>query len=276
MATYLVGDIQGCFDDLQRLLEQVEFSPKRDELWLTGDLVARGPKSLETLRFVKALGGAAQTILGNHDLHLLAVAEGISKQKRRDKLDAIFSSPDADELLHWLRYQPLLARHPRFDLVMVHAGISPQWSVKKAEVLAKEVEGWLHDDRRYHELLTHMYGNQPDRWSDDLQGIERCRFIINCLTRMRYCFDDGALDFAHKTPPAENCEPTLKPWFERKGKHLKSKTKVVFGHWAALMGQSSHKNAIGLDTGCVWGNSLTMLRWDDQALFSTPCPVHHD
>jgi bis(5'-nucleosyl)-tetraphosphatase (symmetrical) len=273
MATYFVGDIQGCFEDLQRLLNLAEFAPKRDQLWLTGDLVARGPQSLETLEFVKDLGTSAQVVLGNHDLHLLAVAEGISKLKKRDNLESIIESPNASKLLAWLRHQPLLACHPEFDVVMVHAGISPQWRIKQAKGLAQEAQAWLHDDSRYRELLTHMYGNQPDRWSDDLQGLDRCRYIINSFTRMRYCFADGALEFAHKTSPSQNTDAQLMPWFEVPGRHLESTT-VIFGHWASLMGESSHPKAIGLDTGCVWGNSMTMLRWEDQALFSTPCPVY--
>ncbi|MGY5451956.1 symmetrical bis(5'-nucleosyl)-tetraphosphatase [Agarivorans sp. MS3-6] len=269
MATYFVGDIQGCLDELKALLKQVKFSPKRDQLWLAGDLVARGPQSLETLRFVMDLGEAAQVVLGNHDLHLLAVANGIHRAKRRDKLHALLDAPDRDELLNWLRCQPLIAKHPEFDVVMVHAGIYPKWKVSKALKLGQEVQNQLSGDN-YLALLQNMYGNEPAHWSDELVGYDRLRYIINVFTRMRYCFPDASLDFELKIPPNKNTNPNLRPWFELPGKHLKQ-THIIFGHWAALMGKSKSPLVNGLDTGCVWGNHLTMLRWDDQRFYTQAC-----
>ncbi|MDF4912483.1 bis(5'-nucleosyl)-tetraphosphatase (symmetrical) ApaH, partial [Vibrio parahaemolyticus] len=200
MATYIVGDIQGCFDELQRLLEKVSFSAKKDQLWLAGDLVARGPKSLETLRFVKSLGASAIVVLGNHDLHLLAVAHGIKKVKDKDRTAPIFAVPDKEELLTWLAQQPLLAEHDEF--VMCHAGISPQWNLKTARKCAREVERIIQSEKLPW-LLKNMYSNQPDSWDDSLQGLERYRYIINAFTRMRFCFPDGRLDMDCKLPPQQ-------------------------------------------------------------------------
>ncbi|CAM2963134.1 bis(5'-nucleosyl)-tetraphosphatase (symmetrical) ApaH [Vibrio mytili] len=263
MATYIVGDIQGCFDELQRLLEQVSFSPEHDQLWLAGDLVARGPKSLETLRFVKSLGNSAKVVLGNHDLHLLAVAHGIKKLKDKDKTAAIFSAPDRDELLNWLSQQPLLAEHDEF--VMCHAGVSPQWDLATARQCAREVESLLEsDDLPW--LLHNMYSNTPDYWDDSLQGLDRYRYIINAFTRMRFCFSDGRLDMDCKLPPSQLSGNELLPWFDLPQRVALGKT-VLFGHWAALQGYSGEQ-VIGLDTGCVWGGSLTMIRWEDKQVFS--------
>ncbi|WP_220719080.1 symmetrical bis(5'-nucleosyl)-tetraphosphatase [Agarivorans litoreus] len=269
MATYFVGDVQGCLDELKALLKQCKFSTKKDRLWLAGDLVARGPKSLETLRFVKELGCAAQVVLGNHDLHLLAVANGIHRAKRRDNLQDLLDAPDREELLNWLRQQPLIKKHPDYDVVMVHAGIYPKWKVSKALKLGKEVQKQLASDD-YLSLLKNMYSNEPARWSDELVGYDRLRCIINVFTRMRYCFPDASLDFESKLPPNKNTNPNLKPWFELPGKHLKE-THIVFGHWAALMGKSKHDLVSGLDTGCVWGNHLSMLRWEDQRMYTQDC-----
>lgn len=272
MATYFVGDIQGCFDDLQQLLQLANFDQQFDQLWLTGDLVARGPKSLETLRFVKNLGSAATTVLGNHDLHLLAIDAGLAKLNPKDKTQNIFAAEDKDELLLWLRQQPLLAYHQAFDVIMVHAGISPQWSQQQAIQYAEEVNKQLRGDD-YQILLANMYGAQPDFWQEQLQGFDRSRFIINAFTRMRFCAPDGQLEFHNKHSPATNANVGHIPWYEVAGPHLDG-SHVIFGHWAALEGECSHENATTLDTGCVWGNSLTMLRWEDKAVFSVPCPIH--
>lgn len=272
MATYIVGDIQGCFDELKQLLKQVKFNPKQDQLWLTGDLVARGPKSLETLRYVKSLGSSATTVLGNHDLHLLAVAQGYAKHKKRDGLNPLFAVSDCDELLAWLAQQPLLAIHPEHQFIMVHAGISPQWSQNRAIKLAKEVEQVIQSEQLPW-LLQHMYGNEPSHWCKKLQGIDRYRLIINVFTRMRYCYPDGALEFACKKSPKQNQDSNLQPWFKLKGAHLEG-APIVFGHWAALLGKTGSKNVHALDTGCVWGNSMTMLRWEDKKLFSCGCPAY--
>ncbi len=273
MATYIVGDIQGCYDELQQLLKLADFCPKQDELWVTGDLVSRGPKSLETLRFIKELGDSAKFVLGNHDLHLLAIHQGIHRNKEKDKLSALLNAPDCDDLLKWLRFQPLILRHPEFDFVMVHAGISPQWTIPQAEKFAKEVELRLHTDD-FKQLLSDMYGNHPQSWSENLQGIDRLRFIINVFTRMRYCTLDGALEFENKLAPEQTDNSTLKPWFEIES--LDKSSDILFGHWAALLGKVNESGIYGLDTGCVWGNSLTMLRWQDKKLFSLACPIHSE
>ncbi|MCR9982085.1 bis(5'-nucleosyl)-tetraphosphatase (symmetrical) ApaH [Vibrio diabolicus] len=263
MATYIVGDIQGCFDELQRLLEQVSFSAKKDQLWLAGDLVARGPKSLETLRFVKSLGTSATVVLGNHDLHLLAVAHGIKKVKDKDRTAPIFTTPDKEELLAWLAQQPLMAEHDEF--VMCHAGISPQWNLKTARKCAREVERIIQSEELPW-LLKNMYSNQPDSWHDSLQGLDRYRYIINAFTRMRFCFPDGRLDMDCKLPPQQVSGNELIPWFDVPQRVHLNKT-VLFGHWAALQGHVDEE-IIGLDTGCVWGGSLTMIRWDDKKIFT--------
>lgn len=262
MATYIVGDIQGCFSELQALLEQVDFDPQRDHLWLAGDLVARGKQSLETLRFVRNLGEHAHIVLGNHDLHLLAVASGVKPVKASDHTQAILDAPDRDELLHWLRHQPLLAEHEEF--VMAHAGISPLWDLDTARQCAREVEDQLRSDK-WLSLIQKMYDNAPDQWSPTLTGIERWRYTINAYTRMRFCTRDGRLDMACKLPPRKVTDPNLMPWFDLPQRIALPKT-VIFGHWAALEGHQSDK-VIGLDTGCVWGNCLTMLRWEDQHYF---------
>lgn len=263
MANYIVGDIQGCFDELQLLLKKAKFKPKKDKIWFAGDLVARGPKSLETLRFVKSLGDSAVTVLGNHDLHLLAVSLGVHPQKKKDRTLAIFSAPDREELLTWLRHQPLLAEHDEF--VVCHAGISPQWNRKAAKSASKEIEKYLQSDD-WQTLITEMYANSPDYWDDGLQGIERYRYIINAFTRMRFCHQDGRLDMLCKLPPEEMGSEKLVPWFKLKQRAKFDKT-ILFGHWAALSGYEN-KEVIGLDTGCVWGGSLTMIRWEDKRFFS--------
>lgn len=265
MATYIVGDIQGCFDELQQLLNQVQFDPQNDTLWLAGDLVARGPKSLETLRFVRSLGNAAQCILGNHDLHLLAVHLGLFASKPKDKTANIFSAPDRNELMDWLRQQPLLAEHPEF--VMCHAGISPQWDLPTARQAAKNIEQCLQSDN-WQWLIENMYSNQPTQWSESLEGIELYRYSINAFTRMRFCLRDGTLDLECKLPPEQAHSSGLLPWFLVPNRISLEKT-VIFGHWAALMGCNDlQANVIGLDTGCVWGEYLSMLRWEDKQLFT--------
>ncbi|PKF62637.1 bis(5'-nucleosyl)-tetraphosphatase [Psychromonas sp. psych-6C06] len=270
MGTYIIGDIQGCCDELQQLLELASFDADKDELWITGDLVARGPKSLQTLRFVKGLGESAKIILGNHDLHLLATWQGLHKPKKGDKLEDLLNAPDCETLLQWLRQQPLLLRHPKFNFVMVHAGISPQWTIEQAEALAREVEIELHGSE-FKGLLHKMYGNHPNSWSESLQGEQRLRFIINAFTRMRYCFLDGSLEFKNKLNPENTDRSVMKPWFEIATRDHDSP--ILFGHWAALMGKVNTQGVYALDTGCVWGNSLTMLRWEDKKRFSLACTL---
>ncbi|MFV0574875.1 MAG: symmetrical bis(5'-nucleosyl)-tetraphosphatase [Vibrio sp.] len=265
MATYIVGDIQGCLDELILLLEKVSFNPQQDQLWLAGDLIARGPKSLETLRFVHQLGDAAKCILGNHDLHMLAVYLGMFPAKTKDKTAPILEATDKDELMYWLRHQPLLAEHDEF--VMCHAGISPTWDLATARQSAKEVEAILQSDD-WTWLVRNMYANQPTQWDPNLQGIDRYRFIINAYTRMRFCHPDGQLDMDCKLPPNQVNDPNLQPWFKIPNRKPLEKT-VIFGHWAALMGcHDQQANVIGLDTGCVWGEYLSMIRWEDKKLFT--------
>ncbi|MEZ8095164.1 symmetrical bis(5'-nucleosyl)-tetraphosphatase [Photobacterium swingsii] len=271
MATYLVGDIQGCLDDLLSLLDQAQFHPNHDELWLAGDLVARGPQSLETLRFVKSLGKSAITVLGNHDLHLLAVAEGIARCKAKDKTQAILDADDSQELLEWLRQQPLLAEHPKYSFVVAHAGIPAQWDLTQAHQQARHVESILQS-KRYLWLLQNMYGDGPELWSDSLNELEQLRFTINAFTRMRFCYPDGRLDMACKLSPGEAGIGELVPWFQLPRDKPLGK-KIIFGHWAALMGHEDEQ-VIGLDTGCVWGNSMTLLRWDDGQRFVKECPLY--
>jgi len=271
MATYIVGDIQGCCDELQQLLALANFDAQHDELWITGDLVARGPKSLQTLRFVKSLGSTAKIILGNHDLHLLATWQDFHQANPKDNLTPLLSAPDCDELLHWLRAQPLMLRHPEFNFVMVHAGISPQWTISQAQSLAREVEQQLQSDT-FCTLLQNMYGNQPNSWSDSLSGEARSRFIINVFTRMRYCFLDGSLEFKNKLSPDETDTAIMRPWFEIPT--LDRSSTILFGHWAALLGKLDIDGLYALDTGCVWGNSLTMLRWQDKQIFTLACPIY--
>ena len=263
MSNYIIGDIQGCFDELQLLLKKVKFNANNDVLWVAGDLVARGPKSLETLRFIKNLGSSARVVLGNHDLHLLAVSLGIHQAKKKDNTGAILDSNDRDELLNWLRYQPLLAEHEEF--IVCHAGITPQWNLSTAKKCAKEVEAILKSDK-WPWLIENMYNNTPNLWSTTLEGIERYRFIINAFTRMRYCFPDASLDMECKRPPKDLIGSNLQPWFELK-RQKKIKKTILFGHWAALEGYKG-KRVIGLDTGCVWGGSLTMIRWEDKQYYS--------
>ncbi|KGJ92325.1 symmetrical bis(5'-nucleosyl)-tetraphosphatase [Colwellia psychrerythraea] len=278
MAIYLVGDIQGCFNELTALLSQVNFDKKNDTLFLAGDLVARGPDSLSTLRFVKSLGESAKVVLGNHDLHLLAVHAGIKKAKASDKLSALLAAPDVDELMNWLAKQPLLQKIPDIDssstaitnindssAYMSHAGISPQWQLEDAITQAKFVQTKLSSNDRK-TWLALMYGEDPNHWYQANTDIEKFRYSINAFTRMRYCFRDGSLEFNEKDSPEHNTIPSIKPWYELS--QTINNTLWVFGHWASLMGKSSHANIYPLDTGCVWGNQLTMLRWHDKKYFS--------
>lgn len=268
MATYAIGDIQGCYDELQQLLQLVQFDPTRDRVWFTGDLVNRGPKSLETLRFVRELGDRAVTVLGNHDLHLLAVWQKPQRHfKSNDTLAAIFRAEDGEELLDWLRRQPLMHYDETLDIAMIHAGLPPQWDREQALVCAAEVETVLRGPR-FHEFLSHMYGNKPSLWSDSLSGWDRLRFIVNCFTRLRFCTDEGRLDFAHKGMPGEG-EHGYHPWYalpQRRSHDLP----IVFGHWSTL-GLFRGYNVSAIDTGCLWGGSLTALRLEDREAFSLPC-----
>jgi bis(5'-nucleosyl)-tetraphosphatase (symmetrical) len=265
MATYAIGDIQGCYVEFQQLLAQIRFDPAKDRLWLVGDLVNRGPDSLQVLRFVKSLGDKAITVLGNHDLHLLAVAEGTAELHRSDTLDEVLGAPDRDELLAWLRQQPLL--HAEGNYVLVHAGLLPQWSVKQAASLAREVESALRGDN-YAAFLAHMYGNSPHNWDDDLDGYKRLRVITNVFTRMRICTLQGELEFKFKGE-VERIPAGYVPWFEVPERKSRKAT-VIFGHWSAL-GLKVTPNVIALDTGCLWGGPMTAIRLEDRQLFQVSC-----
>lgn len=265
MAIYALGDIQGCCSELQQLLEQIRFNPAQDSLWLVGDLVNRGPESLQVLRLVKSLGDSAISVLGNHDLHLLAVAEGAAELHRTDTLDEILSAPDRDELLAWLRHQRLL--YTEGNYVLVHAGLLPQWGVRQAAALAREVEHALRGDD-YATFLARMYGNAPHNWSDDLEGYKRLRVITNAFTRLRICTLQGEMEFRFKGE-VEKIPEGYVPWFdvpERKS----SQATVIFGHWSAL-GLKVTPNVIALDTGCLWGGPLTAVRLEDRQLFQVSC-----
>ncbi|WP_413111223.1 bis(5'-nucleosyl)-tetraphosphatase (symmetrical) ApaH [Thaumasiovibrio sp. DFM-14] len=263
MSTYLVGDLQGCYQELDTLLGTVGFSRQHDTLWLCGDLVARGPDSLSCLRLIKSLGHSAKTVLGNHDLHLLATAAGFKTAKPRDKVQAILDAPDRIELLDWLSQQALLAEHDEF--VVTHAGIPPMWDLNQARQQAQHVERVLRSERQPW-LLQHMYGNQPAHWENAKTEIEQLRFTINALTRMRFCYSNGSLDSECKFSPHDlPVDSPLMPWFQLPRR--KSLTKpIIFGHWAALNGKFTPPE-YGLDTGCVWGGTMTMLRWEDKQQF---------
>jgi len=262
MAIYAIGDIQGCYEDLNNLLEYVSFNPSSDKIWFVGDLVNRGPDSLNTLRFIKGLGTTARTVLGNHDLHLLAIYHGI-KNNKDPKIDEILNAADCDELIHWLRMQPLLIHDQQTQFTIVHAGIYPQWSLDEAKIYAHELEVILQSDN-YLDFLNHMYGNQPHTWSESLTGWDRLRFICNSFTRMRYCQKHGQLDFEFNGEPGSQ-ENKLIPWFNLRNRPTANE-KIIFGHWSTL-GYFQKKNNLILpkgiyatDTGCVWGGKLSALK----------------
>ena len=259
MAVYAIGDIQGCYDPLRHLLDDIQFDPSVDTLWLAGDLVNRGPKSLKTLRFIKGLGASAITVLGNHDLHLLALSVGSVRFGRRfDSLEKLLNAPDIDELCDWLRRQPMAHYDENLDTLLVHAGTHPCWTVKNTLARAAEVEASLQSDD-YDILLGKMYGDTPNKWSGKLSGYKRLRFIINCLTRMRMITADHRLNFTHNALPWR-ARKNLLPWYTV-DKPATKKTRVVFGHWSQL-GLIVLPDLISLDTGCVWGRQLTAVRLD--------------
>jgi bis(5'-nucleosyl)-tetraphosphatase (symmetrical) len=261
MAVYAIGDLQGCYDEFRALLDRLQFDPAQDRLWLAGDLVNRGPGSLDCLRYVRSLGNAALSVLGNHDLHLLAVAaDGGRGRKRGDTLDEILQAPERDELLAWLAGRPLLHHDPALDWTLVHAGLPPEWSVAEAAACAREVEQALA--RAPAEFYARMYGNEPDRWTPELSGYDRLRFTVNCLTRLRYCTADGRLLMKPKGPPQQAPEGAI-PWFRVPGRRS-ANARILFGHWSSL-GWYAREGVVSLDTGCVWGGRLTALRLDVEA-----------
>jgi len=269
MATYAIGDIQGCFGELKRLLEYIGFNEHRDRLWFVGDLVNRGPSSLEVLRFVRDLKGAAVTVLGNHDLHLIMQAEGFGKTSREDTLAPVLNAPDREELIAWLRSLPLF--HVEDDTAMVHAGLLPSWHVEQAKDLADEVSAAL-TGARYRDFLSNLWGSEPDRWCDDCVGWDRLRVIVNAMTRMRFVTKKGAMVLrtpGSKAPP-ERAPAGCFPWYDAPKRASTTHTLCV-GHWSAL-GLKLTDNLMALDSGCLWGGKLTTVRLEDRRLFQIPCP----
>jgi len=268
METFVIGDVQGCADELHHLLARIDAASPNAQLVFVGDLVNRGPASLQTLRMVKAMGARARTVLGNHDLHLLAAAHGVRAPARSDTLDTILTAPDRDELLKWLRHQPLALMSD--GCLVVHAGVLPQWSASQVLSLAAEVELRLQSDE-WIDFLRAMYGNQPARWSDSLQANERLRCIVNALTRLRFCSADGEMEFNTKEGPSAP-PPGFMPWFDVPGRRT-ADVPVLFGHWSTL-GILQRANLFGLDSGCVWGGKLSALKLSDKSLLQVDCPRH--
>lgn len=256
MPTYAIGDIQGCELELRRLLDRLRFDPAVDRLWFAGDLVNRGPGSLGVLRLIHSLDACSVVVLGNHDLHLLALAAGNEKRAKKSTLDEVLQAPDRDELLDWLRHRPLLHHDPFKGFTLIHAGLPPQWTLTQAQACANELEAVLRGPD-YRDFLAAMYSNEPNRWDLDLTGIERLRFITNCLTRLRYCTKDGALALKEKRPLSSRPEG-LVPWFSCPGRQSRN-DRIIFGHWSAL-GYRAQDNVWAIDSGCLWGGHLTALR----------------
>ena len=270
MTRYAVGDLQGCLQPLKCLLDEVTFNAKQDQLWLVGDLINRGPESLATLRFVKELGDCVRIVLGNHDLHFLAVATGTTSAGKSDTFDEILSAPDCEELVAWLMQQKLFYSDPSNDYHMVHAGIPPNWTLAQTQSYASEVEAVLQS-KKAKKFFEKMYGNTPDIWREELSGYKRLRVITNYLTRMRYCTAEGQLDFANKLDTYQGEHPNAyAPWFAYPDR-LTRKNKIIFGHWAALEGNITANNVYGIDTGCVWGRNMTMMNLETQRKITCDC-----
>lgn len=257
MADYAIGDIQGCYDRLLEVLAKIDFSPSRDRLWVAGDIINRGPSSLAALRYIESLGSSAVVVLGNHDLHLLAVALGGHRTRGKDTLDDILQAPDHDRLIEWLRHQELCVYDPDRNFVMAHAGLPHIWSVDEAITHADELVSVIRGPEA-RDYFTHMYGNQPQRWRDDLTGMDRWRMITNYFTRMRFIANDGTLELTTKDT-VDHAPAGYAPWFAHPRQDA---IRVIFGHWAALEGNTPNDQFIGLDTGCVWGGALTVMNLD--------------
>lgn len=272
MATYVIGDIQGCYPQLEQLLAKIQFDAAQDELWSVGDLVNRGPDSLNTLRFFKALGKRAKVVLGNHDMHLLAVAHGNRERYKphKDTLEAILKAEDRDELMAWLRQQAFLHYDAQHKVAMIHAGLPPQWDLATAQGCANELESLLRS-KKAKAFLQAMYGLDDKVWSPELTGLSRLRFINSCFTRLRYCNAKGKLQMKNKNIPTDlNGTEEVMPWFAHPQRASRDTT-IVFGHWATL-GYYSGNNVYGLDSGCLWGGRLSALRLEDRQLFQVQCP----
>jgi len=269
MATYAIGDVQGCYQQLTELLRKLDFKSDKDKLWFAGDIINRGPDSLETLRFIKSLGDNAVTVLGNHDLHLLAIANGRRKQNKKDTLQEILFAKDSDLLLDWLIHRPLMHYQKKNHVCLVHAGIHPKWSLHRALSCAKELEDILQGPKS-HEFFHHMYGDKPSKWSNELSGWDRLRFITNSFTRMRYIGNNMKLCLKEKGAPGKQPEG-VKPWFEFES--VDKDLNIVFGHWSTLK-DPKIKNLYPLDTGCLWGGKLTALKINNKMkkLTSIKCP----
>ena len=265
MATYAIGDVQGCHIELKRLLDSIEFDAAQDRLWFVGDLVNRGPASLEVLRLVMGLGDAAIAILGNHDLHLLATAAGLAKKRDDDTFDDVLEAPERDVLLEWLRRLPML--HTEGDWLMVHAGLLPQWGAAKSQSLAREVETILRGPG-YLDFLARLYGGKPDAWDDALTGVDRLRVIVNAMTRMRFCTAQGVMEFRTKGETTR-APQGYAPWFDAPSREHADHT-IICGHWSAL-GLKIRPDLLALDSGCVWGGSLSAIRLEDRRLYQIPC-----
>ena len=268
--TYVIGDVQGCYTELQQLLALIQFDPKADQLWFVGDLVNRGPQSLAVLRFVHRLADHAITVLGNHELYLLAIAAGVVFPKAEDTLTAVLQAPDRELLFSWLVHCPLLHHDPKLGYTLVHAGIPPQWNRQEAQAYARESEGAIRANQKA--FWQQYYGNKVCAWSAHLTHIERVHYALNALTRIRFCTADGQLNLTLKTKVAQ--DNRLKPWF----KYWQRRTandNIIFGHWSALRGHVDVPQVFALDTGCVWGQHLTAMRLPDQRLFSVPAQRSH-
>ena len=270
---YVIGDLQGCYAAYLHLLETLDFDPTQDKLWFAGDLVARGEDSLNTLRDVKALcdQGAAATVLGNHDINLIAVGRGAAKIKKKDKTAPIFAADDCDELLHWLRQQPILA-YPDANTVLVHAGIPPHWTIEAAADYAQQLEAQLRGSlKQLDRLLPHLYSKTADDWHTGINGFTKMRAIANYFTRMRLCKQDGTLEFSFTASLDDSMPKDFLPWFEWQ---VPRKRKILFGHWAALKGEVDLPHARALDGGCVWGNHLLAYRLGDEAVITSSAHCH--
>jgi bis(5'-nucleosyl)-tetraphosphatase (symmetrical) len=264
MAVYAVGDVQGCYEALSCVLRRAGFDAGRDQLWLVGDVVNRGPQSLEVLRFVRSLGASAQLVLGNHELHLLAVAAGVRQLRSSDTLDAVLSAPDGSELLAWLAQQPLLHVDEALGYCMVHAGIPPHWDLAQARALAQEAQAWLQPSR-----LASVSHLEPDELTETLSPALRARVIVSYFTRMRVCTADGRLNSSFNGAAAD-CPAGFLPWFAHAARKTREQ-RVIFGHWAALDGRADAPHVFALDTGCAWGRSLTLMRLGDEQRFACLC-----
>ena len=270
MATYAIGDLQGCLDPLEALLERIRFDPADDRIWFVGDLVNRGPQSLEALRFVRDLGDRAITVLGNHDIHLLGCRFGTRTVRGRDTLEPILEAEDGDELLDWLQCRPLLHHDAALGWTLVHAGIHPHWTLEQAQEAAREAEAAMRTEPPAL-FFKGIFGNESDHPAENRTALDRQRFAINVFTRMRYCHPDGRLDFAEKRPPAD-VTSDLTPWVALPGRPMADR-RIVFGHWSTLGPAMPRENAWGIDQGCLWGHRLTALRLEDEALFAVDCPT---